>query len=91
MLNVAMNRWAFFGYRMDCQLADWVRIGVSGRTSHFGGQENFTSQTAFVNIKLEYRWAQWSILGGGGYGLAWNHFERQAIGNVEYSFWGFQR
>ena len=78
------------GIAADYQLADWVRIGVSGRTSHFGGQENFTSQTAFVNIKLEYRWAQWSILGGGGYGLARNHFERQeAIGNVEYSFLGF--
>ena len=78
------------GIAADYQLADWIRIGVSGQTSHFGGQDHFTSQTAFVNIKLEYRWAQWSILGGGGYGLARNHFKRQeAIGNVEYSFLGF--
>ena len=78
------------GIAADYRLADWIRIGVSGHTSHFGGQDNFTSQTAFLNLKLEYRWAQWSILGGGGYGLARNHFKRQeAIGKVEYSFLGF--
>ena len=78
------------GIAADYQLRDWVRIGVSVRSSHFGGQDDFTSQTAFMNIKFEYRWSQWAILGGGGYGLARNHFERQEpIGNVEYSYLGF--